>query len=318
MKLIELAGLVENNDRGKIDIDVKASDLSVNESGELVLADRELRPHDWGWYLLFNKVSKGTSKRYMHRHPIAQWSEMINYDLRHSNQELMLRTRGDEVLGVVSANYRKFDNIDVVRALIDNLGGDTQIHRHHLDDRFFYVRTLYPEGDFKIDGEGVYHTGFTTFNSEVGFRSLGNAAFIYKLSCQNDAQLSEHTRRLFRHVGHSFEEMSTGLRRAINSGKNLKRFYVDLVRKAAGQEIEEEDFISIMTQVRKMLRLSKKRAAAIIELYKEEPSTQMGLVNSITHYAHRLRGDQKFFLESGAGSLLEKTISGGEIITVAA
>ena len=82
--------------------------------------------------------------------------------------------------------------------------------------------------------------------------------------------------------------------------------------------IEEEDFISIMSQVRKMLRLSKKRVDAIIELYAGEPNTQMGIVNSITHYAQRLRGDQKFFLEAGAGSLLEKTISGGEIITVAA
>jgi hypothetical protein len=316
MKLIELAGLVEENDQGKIDIAVKSSDLSINNLGELVFADKNFRPNGWGWYLLFNKASKGTTKRYMQGHPIDQWAEMLNYDLSHSDQEWVLRTREDEILGVVSGKYyRKFNNIDVVRALIDTLGENTPIHRHHLDDRFFYVRTLYPGGDFEIDGEGTYHIGFTTFNSEVGFRSLGNAAFIYKLACQNDAQLAEHTRRLFRHVGHSFEEMSGGLRKAINSGKRLKRFYVDLVRKAAGQVIEEEDFISIMSQVRKILRLSKKRADAIVELYAEEPNTKMGLINSITHYCHRLRGDQRFMLESGAGSLLEKTISGGEIIT---
>jgi len=318
MRLKELSRVIEKSDQGKIDIPVKSSDLYVNAIGELVVGDRRpLRPNDWGWYLLLNKISKGATKRYLFRHPSEQWIELVNYDLRHSSLDLILRTRHEVLLGVVSKNYRKFDNGEVMKALIDTLD-DMPIHRYHLDDRFLYMRILYPTGDFEIGGEGKYHIGFTVYNSEVGFRSLGSSAFLYKLACQNDAQFAEHTRMRFRHVGHTFDDMREGLGNAIFSGKRLKEYYVDLVRKASEEVIEEEYSKAIMEQVKKMLRLSKKRADEIVELFADEPDTKLGLINSITHYCHRLRGDQRFMLEAGAGSLLEKTISGGELITVAA
>jgi len=318
MKLKELSRVIEKADRGKIDIPVKSSDLYVNAIGELVVGDRApIRPNSWGWYLLLNRISKGATKRYLFRHPSDQWIELVNYDLRHSNLDLILRTRHDDLLGVVSGNYRKFDNREVLKALVENLG-DMPVHRYHLDDRFLYMRILYPSGDFSIKGEEKYHLGFSVCNSEVGFRSLGSSAFLYKLACQNDAQFAEHTRMRFRHVGHTFEDMREGLGNAIFSGKRLKDYYVDLVRQASEEVIEEDAFKAIMAQVKKMLRLSTKRADEIVTLFAEEPNTRLGLINSITHYCHRLRGDQRFMLEAGAGSLLKKTISGGELITVAA
>lgn len=316
MKLKALVPLVEKSDRGKEDVAVKSSDLRVTESGDLVFEGREFTPSDWGWYTLLNKSSKGTTKRYLFRHPTPQWVEMVNYDLAHSSQDWVLRTRGEEILGVVSRNYRKFDNRQVVEALISNLGGETPIHRYHLDDRFFYVRALYPDGDFRIEEEteGDYHIGFSTFNSEVGFRSLGIAAFLFKQSCQNDAQMAPHTRMVFRHVGHSSQDMRLGLRASIDAGIRLKDYYQDLVREASRELIREEAVKPVLGSVKKLLRLSKKRTDAIAELYAGEPQTKMGIVNAITHFAHRLRGTDRYLLESGAGALLERPILGGKVI----
>ncbi len=307
MNLADLAVLVENTDQGKQDIEVKSSDLWVNEAGELVVgSETRLHPNDWGWFSVFNKASRGTTKRYMFRHPPEQWVAMVNHDLQHSgDQEWVLRTRGDNLLGIVSSSYKKFDNREVVRALIENLGEGTKVHRHHLDDRFFYVRTLYPNGDFDVGGD-AYHLGFVTFNSEVGFRALGNTAFIFRLVCQNDAQLQPHTRMNFRHVGHSFEDMSRGIMSAIDAGKGLKDFYAGLIRQASEERIGEPNVKAVMAEVKKLLRLSTKRLDEISKLYTEEgPRTKLGLVNAITHYAHRLQGDQRYFLEAGAGALLE-------------
>lgn len=312
MYLADLAGLVEKSDQGKQDIEVKSSDLWVNESGELVVgSETRLHPNDWGWFGLFNKASKGTTKRYMFRHPPEQWISMVNHDLQHSgDQEWVLRTRGDSLLGIVSSSYKKFDNREVVRAMIENLGEGTKIHRHHLDDRFFFVRTLYPNGDFDVGGD-AYHLGFVTFNSEVGFRALGNTTFIYRLVCTNDAQLQPHTQMNFRHIGYTFEEMSRGLMSAIDAGKGLRDFYAGLIRQASQEEIGEPNVKAVMAEVKKLLRLSKKRLDEISKLYAEEgPRTKLGLVNAITHYAHRLQGDQRYFLEAGAGSLLETSLVG--------
>ena len=313
MRLKDLAGLVERSDQGKADIEVKSSALSVNEAGELVVGgERTFRPNDWGWYGVFNKASKGTTKRYMFRHPPEQWVPLVNHDLQHSgDQDWILRTRGSELLGVVSANYKKFDNREVVQALISNLGEKTRIHRHHLDDRFFYVRTLYPGGDFNVGGD-AFHLGFVTFNSEVGFRALGNSAFIFRKVCQNDAQFQPHTRMIFRHVGHTFDDMSRGLMGAIDAGKGLKDFYAGLIRQASEEVIGEPSVKAVMAEVRKILRLSKKRIDEIAELYTEEPRTKMGLVNAITQYSHRLRGNQRYFMEAGAGALLETALPVGQ------
>ncbi len=316
MKLSGLVKIVEQNDEGKEDIEVKSAALRVNETGDLVFEGREFKPNDWAWFTLLHKSSRGTTKRYLFRHPPRQWVEMVNFDLAHSSQDWVLRTRGEEILGVVSRNYRKFDNREVVEALISNLGGSTPIHRYHLDDRFCYIRALFPGGDFQIEeeGEGLYHVGFTAYNSEVGFRSLGIAAFLFKQSCQNDAQLAPHTRMVFRHSGHSFQEMSSGLQQAIYEGTRLKVYYSNLVRMAAQEMIEEGSVKEALGTVKKLLRLSQKRTEAIGELYAGEPRTKMGLVNAITHFAHRLRGTDRYLLESGAGSLLEKPILGGEMI----
>ena len=310
MNLADLAGLVEKADQGKQDIDVRASDLTVSESGDLMVGETtRLRPNDWGWYGVFGKASKGTTKGYMFRHPPHYWIPMLNYDLRRSGgQEWILRTREERLLGVVSSNYKKFDNREVVRALIENLGGETKIHRFHLDDRFFYVKTLYPNGDFSVGGD-AYHLGFVTSNSEVGFKALGSSAFIFRLACTNDAQMQPHTRMSYRHIGYTFGEMSRGLMSAIDSGKGLKDFYAGLIRQAAEEEIGELNVKAVMEEVKKILRLSKKRLNEIAELYAEEgPKTKLGLVNAITHYAHRLQGDQRYFMEAGAGSLLEMTL----------
>ena len=312
MNLKELAGLVDKSDQGKADIEVKSASLSVNEGGELVVnGETAYRPNDWSWYGVFNKASKGTTKRYLFRHPPEQWVPLVNHDLRHSgDQDWILRTRGSELLGVVSGNYKKFDNREVVRALISNLGEKTRIHRHHLDDRFFFIRTLYPDGDFTVGGD-TYHLGFVTFNSEVGFRALGNTTFIYRLVCTNDAQFQPHTRMVFRHVGHSFDDMSRGLMGAIDAGKGLKDFYAGLIRQASEEEIGEPNVKAVMAEVKKLLRLSKKRLDEIAQLYAEEgPRTKLGLVNAITHYAHRFRGDQRYSLEAGAGALLETSLVG--------
>ncbi len=310
MNLSDLATLVAKANQGKQDIEVKSSELMVNEAGELVVGGRSMTPNDWGWYSLLRKASKGTTARYMFRHPTEQWAAMINHDLERSDQAWVLRTREDRILGVVTDSYQKFDNQQVVRALISNLGEETKIHRHHLDDRFFYVRTLYPNGDFDVGGD-AYHLGFVTFNSEVGFRALGNTTFIYRLVCTNDAQLQPHTRMNFRHIGYTFEEMSRGLMSAIDAGKGLKDFYAGLIRQASQEEIGELNVKAVMAEVKKLLRLSKKRLDEISKLYAEEgPRTKLGLVNAITHYAHRFHGDQRYFLEAGAGSLLETPLVG--------
>lgn len=314
MKLMELAGLVKKNDRGKKDVEVKSGDLQVNESGELICDGRTLKPNDWAWYSLFAKASKGTTtKRYLHSLPVDQWSRLVNTDLQNSDQKWVLRTRGSELLGVVSANhYRAYNNSEVVKALIQNLGCETPVHRFHLNDRLFFVRTLYPDGGFKVGAGDTYRVGFTSINSEVGFRSLANSAFIFRLVCTNDAQMMQHTSMKFRHVaGHSFEEITGELGRSIEKGRHLKTFYVDLVTRAMEDRIPDADTERVLEYVRELLQTSKKRTKEIAALYTEEPRTRLGLVNAITLYAQRLEGEPRFQLESGAGSLLETAIPAG-------
>ncbi len=83
------------------------------------------------------------TKRYMFRHPAEQWTAMVNHDLEHSgDQDWVLRTRGDTLLGIVSASYKKFDKREVVKAPIENLGEEAKVRRHHVDERFFFVRIV--------------------------------------------------------------------------------------------------------------------------------------------------------------------------------
>lgn len=312
MNLRELANVVERNDRGKADIEVRSNEIKVSEDGVLIVDGQKLWPSDWAWYLLINRSSEGrVTKRYvMNARPVEDWSKMINHDLARSDQEWILRTRGSQLLGIVSTKYRAYGNGLAVRALIENLGGETPVHRYFLSDRMFVVRSLYPDGGFKIGAGDAYRVGFTTINSEVGFRSLANSAFIFRLVCTNDAQMMTHTSMKFRHVGHSFWEMSTELGRSIYRGRGLREYYAGLVRRAAEDRIPDAETEAVLDRVREILQASKKRTAEIAALYAAEAQgSRMGMVNAITHYAQRFQGERRFDLEAGAGALLEGSLA---------
>ncbi len=312
MNLRDLANVVARDDVGKQDIEVRSNEIKVSEDGVLIVDGQKLWPSDWAWYLMINRASQGkVTKRYvMNGRPVEDWSKMINHDLARSDQEWILRTRGNQLLGIVSTKYRAYNNRDAVKGLIENLGGETPVHRYFLSDRMFFVRSLYPDGGFKIGQGDAYRVGFTTTNSEVGFRSLANAAFLFRLACTNDAQMMTHTSMKFRHVGHSFWEMTGELGRSIDRGRGLKEYYADLVRRAAEDRIPDAETEAVLERVRELLQASKKRTAEIAALYAAEgQGSRMGLVNAITHYAQRFAGERRFDLEAGAGALLEGSLA---------
>ena len=312
MNLRDLANVVARDDLGKRDLEVRSNEIRVNKDGELIVDGQKLWPSDWAWYLL---ISKGTnhrvSKRYlMNGREPAVWSRMLNRDLGESDQQWVLRTRDNVLLGVVSTKYRAYNNRDAVKGLIENLGGETPVHRYFLSDRMFVARSLYPDGGFKIGAGDAYRVGFTTVNSEVGFRALANSAFIFRLVCTNDAQMIQHASMKFRHVGHSFWEMTGELGRSIDRGRGLREYYANLVRRAAEDRIPDAETEAVLERVRELLQASKKRTAEIAALYAAEgQGSRMGMVNAITHYAQRFQGERRFDLEAGAGAILEGSLA---------
>lgn len=304
MNLTEVASAVEESDLGKRDIEVSTAELSINPEGHIIYQGQSFLPNDWAWYEVFSKASKGTTKTYMMNHPTELWSQMVNIDLANlGNKKWVLRTRDNTILGVVTKIYKVFNNSDVVRALQENIGTDHHVHRFYLDDKLFYSKILYPEGDFQV-GEDRYHIGFVTSNSEVGYRNLSNSTMIYKLG-KCDTQMSRHASMSLRHAGKTFEEMSESLGGSIESGRDLKGLYIRLVTEATAVQIREDDIEPTMDFVKSYLKLSVKKTKQIAEIFREESQTKMGLISAIATNASGMRGDLRIMMESAAGSLLE-------------
>lgn len=47
MNLRELAGVIERNDRGKQDLEVRSSEIRVSDDGVLIVDGKRMRPNYW-------------------------------------------------------------------------------------------------------------------------------------------------------------------------------------------------------------------------------------------------------------------------------
>jgi hypothetical protein len=102
--------------------------------------------------------------------------------------DVVLRTWGDRVVGVVSGVYVPVGHLDVVDALEEALSG-VPFQLLRFDGNWHHLRLLLvnPERRAEARVGDVTHGGLEITNSETGFGPIGVAGFLFRLVCKNGA-----------------------------------------------------------------------------------------------------------------------------------
>ncbi len=129
----------------------------------------------------------------------------LNNGLRNADEEVTLRLAGDEIRGIVSPRFGKFDNEPVMEMLANALNLRSNTNDMEVvalaTGNVTNLRIVFPAKVKGPDGHDV-KVGFDLRNSEVGGASLLLRAVSYRLICTNgQVWQSVKDEARWRHVG---------------------------------------------------------------------------------------------------------------------
>lgn len=269
--------------------------------------DRELAATVWAEGQLCSKL--GIPIQYFRKCPPELRDVQFSYwmkQLAESRQRpILLRGRGDIVRGVLSDRYAQIDNVAVVEAarpLADHGLAPTWFEE---SETSFHLRLVDPNpiGEAKA-GDPLYR-GVHIANSEVGRRTLSIDAVVYRRVCSNGLVRLVKNRSVLtrRHIG-AVQNLGPTVLQAAElalaiAGQSVEALVASCTKPIADPEGEIERLGAAWD-------LSEQVQESIVRQLSEEPDpeTAFGLINAITAAARRQGPDERFRLESLAGTLL--------------
>lgn len=347
----------EGYDRTKTDFRIRARDLSVNNDGKLVIVAPEL-PYDDATYQkqrvtfdskekaervvgftdasriqMYAKLGsahygKGSNKalpgEYLEKFPPHMRADILNWTMERAEGTWKVRTDGEDCRAIVSGEYPRIWNTEVLRQLSrvlnDKNGLDgLHIERPYITPDEFAVR-LWWDGA----GTGNYRVGAQFGNNEVGGGSFVGRAMIQRRSCTNSIIVSNISAitgqkagfEMIHYVGASAEAMMTQFYAQLPALMNASATLIN--RMIEAESIVLPDFSQIIAG----LRAENGWDAPFTDLVHqgtEGQRTVAGVVNGITYAAHmdrNLSDTKSLELEVMGGSFL--TVKPTEFVRLAA
>lgn len=282
-----------------------------NESLELPLTS-------WAFGQLCGKVGVPIqyAERCMEAEMHALIEDNINQWLARYEGNLMIRTTGDHIRGILTPRYTPYDSDKILEDVESGLMyREMGIKSALINEERLQIRLCSPE-PMDIEGEELY-VGVIVDSSDVGRAQLHLHFFIYRPICTNGMILTKKFGELYshRHVG-----ITPGdFRREFQEGIDLVEPLVAKVENAVKASIakpldyalgNETDMEETIKSLRK-LSLSKREAVKVISEFKKGgyDNTVWGWTNAITRTSQLHDSiDDRTRMEAVAGNLFATAI----------
>lgn len=309
----EAASMLASNQSTSWDETVRLSRRELSDGSCTItgqVQDRRLSLTPWAESQICTKV--GIPTRYFRKCPpglqtpqFQYWrDELVN---RSENEPtVLLRGRGDTVRGILSSRYTVIDDKLLFDALAPLFAEGLIITWLEATDVSFHMRLVSPQ-DVKgsIFGDPLF-MGIHVSNSEVGYRPVSIDGVVYRQICANGMVVQADRSSVFRrrHLGRLDGDFPYKLLQSARSAMNRAETTVLRLSESRFKPLEEPG--EAVETIGKKWDLSEKVQQSIIDQISNEPypETQYALVNAITWVAQLQNPDERFRLETLAGTLV--------------
>ena len=131
----------------------------------------------------------------------------VNYWLRESPSERMLRTLDGRARAFLSCRYRRLDHFDLLHAVMpvlaelkDDGGKGLEVLSCDVTETKLYLKCVFPRIEAEVKKGDSVQSGIVISNSEIGQGALTITPLIYRLACLNGMVTPDYGQRKH-HVG---------------------------------------------------------------------------------------------------------------------
>lgn len=306
-KFEEILKRLEKEDKERRDIKINLDDVRMDESGLIDVNGEKLKLSENGFIQMAKELkipADYLNKLAESRQDLV--TEQFNHFLhRNDDNGKMLRIKNGLVQGIVSENYKPFDNFNVLQAIssrTDRLP-EFDVVSHFENESRFHMRIAFPQfeknmGISRESGKGdIVRVGIDILNSETGQGNLIIAPITYRLVCTNGMKSwkREGGEIKQRHIHFDYSNIVTAIHEnldvALVDGQKLLEAMAELKKEKIELPFEE------IKKIAKQLRLSEVQTSKVIDCYKvDDEPTRYGIVNGFTRFARdieRVRGNNE-------------------------
>lgn len=314
--MASVSRLVADEALGNWDETIEPSELGMEGGGlELRRLDRpalRLRATVWAENQLCAKL--GIPAGYFRKCPpelkdaqFRYWMDRLVASPVGKAPKLFLRGNGATVRGILSERYARIDNVDLVRAAEPLEASGLDVAGFALTEASFHLRLVDPAPHAGAGSDDPLFAGVHVSNSEVGMKTLSVDALVYRQVCTNGLVRLVGNRSVYarRHVGRAPGSLADILAQSVRSALELAGR--SALAFARSKETSVDDPEARIESLGRAWNLGEEvRYSIAAQLSAERhPGTAYGLINAITTVAGSRDPDERFRMESLAGSLLD-------------
>ena len=323
----DVRDLVRTDDRDKWDSVARVQEVSLC-GGRLHFL--QAVSNDWEGGLAFSPWSLsqacqklGIPTAYFKRCPPALQDAQFNHfaqylhigrEFRRADHQAeeawTIRCKGANVRGVLSPRYAKLDNARLLDALLPVLAGTRyKVGLIQLSPESFHLRLIEPTvGREVLPGDRLL-VGVHVANSEVGLRAVTVDAVVFRLVCTNGLIRRVNHKSLLsqRHIHVSEPRFQSLLERAVGEAITVAAGFIEQIAVATRTPVPDpQAAMEVLGQAWVLPKATIEMAQFALHGEGQGQShTLYGLTNALTLTAQRLSPDERFHLETLAGTLVD-------------
>ena len=323
----DVRDLVSADDKGKWDSVARVQEVSLC-GGRLHFPQAASNDCEGGlafspWSLAQACQKLGIPTAYFKRCPPALQDAQFNHFAQHlhigrefrradhqTEEAWTLRCKGGNVRGVLSPRYTKLDNAQLLDALHTILAGTRyKVGLIQLSPESFHLRLVEPTvGREVLPGDRLL-VGVHIANSEVGLRAVTVDAVVFRLVCTNGLVRRVNHKSLLsqRHIHVCEPKFQQSLEKALWEAVTVSAGFIEQMALATKTPIPDpQSAMEVLGQAWGLPKATIEMAQ--FNLHGEgqgQSHTLYGLTNALTLTAQRLQPDERFHLETLAGTLVD-------------
>jgi len=229
---------------------------------------------------------------------------------REQVRNLLLRMKGGIVRAVLSQEYRRIDNrqiVDSIERATVNLGNSRRIRSFSVTPENMWLKLTMDNiwVDDPLEKGSPVHLGVIVGNSEVGSRAIDVYPFIFRKACTNDLVVLHSRAVSHRHIGSDDRALLSTVEKAIAVALVDGRPFLDRFVKAVATPVAKpEEHLRAFCQDRGLSQAFTEQA--ILAHRHETGDTLFAIINALTRAAQTEKPDSRVEIEMYAGSLLNE------------
>jgi len=301
----EVSAKIVEDDRGKWDHKIPATQLWVGSEGKLLAKNGEPAPDaftlsDLATSQLCERLSIPAA--YYRRLPGNMKATVANFDFnRLQDKSFLLRGKATHVRAFLSGEYVAYDNRQVSGTVAELLSSnDIHIKSFVLEETHCFLKIVSEE---LVEPASGLKAGIMIGNSEVGMGSVSVEPFVFRKACTNDLVVTQEKAFRHAHIHFTASELTRRMAEAIGYGFLVASELLDAFLKAREEPIA--DPLVVIRKIAEERKMSQRLTDEVVARYVTDPEpNRFGVINAFTAAAQTLAPLQRIDLERFAGQLL--------------